>query len=488
MLFRQGHGGVEADDREASGDLDNLLQYGGAYLGQQKVELRRVVPRQVGAVVAVVDESLPAVAVVDMTEGDRRVAVVPVAVLDEDADFVAFAQVGTAEAIAGVGRHVGLDVPVGMFDDPARADPRVVGHHVAGQADAALAAAFAKLLQGVLAAEARGDDVIVERVGGGLGVGVAAHLLDALRGLRALPDADQPQRRDVPAGQPIEFGIGDVVEPAQVAAVLARDLVQPDMDRLGHQHHVRHPVRVKAVAARLGGALLAEFRYRRGPGTAATHLLLLAPQIEGAQDAGQKLFGQPRRPVFAGEVELGRKVVRRMLQRQAEQLRKGEVERGAGRFGAKKAVNFFQEQAIAALLLQGVVVEQPALGTERRVACLDRQGEQLGQALVVPCGGLPGREKPSDVRFPPDHGGRGKVLDEASQRRGEFVQLFGSSGDLHPVAGELHFLHEQVTPADVHEDGIESGEEGQGAGVYRRFELSAGLRGEGAEPVGRRRR
>ena len=61
-----------------------------------------------------------------------------------------------------------------MLDHPARVDAHVVGHHVAGQADAALPGPVAQVRVGVLAAEVVGDRVVVERVGRGDGVGVAA--------------------------------------------------------------------------------------------------------------------------------------------------------------------------------------------------------------------------------------------------------------------------------------------------------------------------
>jgi hypothetical protein len=59
VALGEDHRGVEADDREAPGDVedgaDDLL----ADSRVEEVELRRVVPREAGAVVAVVDEPGP---------------------------------------------------------------------------------------------------------------------------------------------------------------------------------------------------------------------------------------------------------------------------------------------------------------------------------------------------------------------------------------------------------------------------------------------
>ena len=66
----------------------------------------------------------------------------------------------------------------------------------------------------VLAAQVGGDGVVVQRVGGRGGVGVAAELLDALRGAAALPQPDQPQARDAERREPVELLVGHLVEAA----------------------------------------------------------------------------------------------------------------------------------------------------------------------------------------------------------------------------------------------------------------------------------
>ena len=97
---------------------------------------------------------------------------------------------------------------------------------------------------GSLAAEVVRDPVVVERVGRRHRIGVAAHPLDPLRRDGALPQADQPEARDAPARERVELLVRDRVERPDVAAVAARQLVEPDVGALGHEHDPRHPGRV----------------------------------------------------------------------------------------------------------------------------------------------------------------------------------------------------------------------------------------------------
>ena len=55
MLLGQRHGGIETDDRELSGDMEDRLDHRLAHLRHQEIELRGVVPGHAGAVVAVID-------------------------------------------------------------------------------------------------------------------------------------------------------------------------------------------------------------------------------------------------------------------------------------------------------------------------------------------------------------------------------------------------------------------------------------------------
>ena len=166
-----------------------------------------------------------------------------------------------------------------MLDDPARVDAHVVGDHVAGEPDPARPGPVAQVGVGRLAAEVVGDPVVVERVGRGDRVRVAAHPLDPLRRLRALPQADQPQAGDAPARERVELLVRDRVERPDVAAVRPRQLVEPDVGALGHQHDLRHPGRVRRERLglvgrgrpndrRLDAPARRRHRHRRRPRTA----------------------------------------------------------------------------------------------------------------------------------------------------------------------------------------------------------------------------
>ena len=103
----------------------------------REVELGGVVPREAGAVVAVVDVAPLARQPVAPLEHHGRVAVVPVVVLEADLDALVLGEVLAVERVAGVGRLGQREEPLGVLDHPARVDAHVVGHHVRGQPDAA---------------------------------------------------------------------------------------------------------------------------------------------------------------------------------------------------------------------------------------------------------------------------------------------------------------------------------------------------------------
>ena len=98
----------------------------------------------------------------------------------------------------------------------------MVGDHVAREADPTRPGAIAEVGVGGIATKVRGDPVIVERVGARDGVLVAAHPLDPLARDGALPQADEPQAGDAPAGERVELLVGDGVEHPDVAAVATR--------------------------------------------------------------------------------------------------------------------------------------------------------------------------------------------------------------------------------------------------------------------------
>ena len=109
-----------------------------------------------------------------------------------------------------------------------------------------------------------GDPVVVERVGGGDRVLVAAPALDPLRGSRPLPQADQPQPGDPAPGERVELLVGDRVERPDLAAVASRQLVEPDVGALGEQDEARHPFAI--VEKRSGSSVRAGER-RASPAT-----------------------------------------------------------------------------------------------------------------------------------------------------------------------------------------------------------------------------
>ena len=265
----------------------------------EEVELGRVVPREARAVVAVVDVALVAARPIDPLEDDRRVAVVPVVVLEDDAHPRVGREVRPFEGVDGVGRLGQRQEPLGMVDDPVRVDAHVVGDHVARQPDAVRPGPVAQVRVGGLATEVEGDVVVVERVRRGDRVRVAAHPLDPLGRLRAFPQADQPQPGDAPAGERRELLVGDRVEGPDLAPVRPRQLVEPDVRALGHQDDLRHPRRIGREGLGLVGGGRAERGRRRRAVAAtttapasATVAATTEPQVERALLLGQDPDGE----------------------------------------------------------------------------------------------------------------------------------------------------------------------------------------------------
>ena len=100
MPLGQGHGGVEADHgkqpRHVQDGLDHLL----AHCWIQVVELRRVVPRKAGAVVAVIDVAGLAARAVAAAEDHGGVGLLEVVVLDLDLDTPVVRKIGSVEAVS----------------------------------------------------------------------------------------------------------------------------------------------------------------------------------------------------------------------------------------------------------------------------------------------------------------------------------------------------------------------------------------------------
>ena len=162
VALGQDHGGVEADDREEAGDVQDGLDDVLADVGLGVVELRGVVPGEGGAVVAVIDVARLVGGVVAEAEGDGGVGLVVVVVVDLDLDARVGGEIWAVEAVGGEGALPAMDEPVGMLDDPGRVDAHVVGHHVAGEAQAGLGGAVLEVVVGEPAAEVLGDVVAFE--------------------------------------------------------------------------------------------------------------------------------------------------------------------------------------------------------------------------------------------------------------------------------------------------------------------------------------
>ena len=175
-----------------------------------------------------------------------------------------------------------------MLDDPARVDAHVVGHHVAGQPDAACPGPVAEVRVGGLAAEVVRDAVVVE----GVGADATASALPRIRLIRSeaterchSPMSHRPVTPQ--RGEPVELLVGDRVERPDRRARAARQLVEPDVRALGHQHELRHPGRVAREGLRLVAGPRTKARWlrraRRGPVAAAEALVEAAFLLE--QDA-----------------------------------------------------------------------------------------------------------------------------------------------------------------------------------------------------------
>ena len=217
VAFGQHHGGVEADDGEESRNVQDGLNHLLAHLGLGVVELRGVVPGKRGAVVAVVDVARLAIRVVAQAEGDRSVTLIVVAVVDLDLDAAVAGEVGAVEAVGRKRALPAMQKPVGMLDEPRRVDSHVVGHHVAGQPQTEVRSAVLQVVISLPATQIFCDVVVLERVGGGDRILVAAQPLDGARCDRALPEADEPQAGDAAAGEQTQLLVGDLVQAMDVA-------------------------------------------------------------------------------------------------------------------------------------------------------------------------------------------------------------------------------------------------------------------------------
>jgi len=103
-----------------------------------------------------------------------------------------------------------------MLDHPWRIDTHMVGHHVAGQAQAESGRAMLQVVVGLPSAQVLGNVVALERIGGSDRVVVPTQPLDGARCDAALPQSDQPQPGDTARCQKLQLFVRDLVEPVNV--------------------------------------------------------------------------------------------------------------------------------------------------------------------------------------------------------------------------------------------------------------------------------
>jgi len=279
--------------------------------------------------------------------------------------------------------------PVGMLHHPFGVDPGVVGHHVHRQPDAAVPGPVPQGIVGLVPPQFRGDGVIVQGVGRGHGLGVAAKALDLQGGRASLPDAYQPQGIEAAFRQLGQLRIRYLVQPVYLITVLLGELPQPDHDVLGHHHRVGHPVEVGRVLAGLVaraarvplGHHLPKVGHGRRAGTEVPLLGLLADGVQGHQNAAhqplQHLGGYKLGPVLPDIAQLfgygSRCVPGRRLQQVEQCLAVG----AEARLGLEELFQPPDGRKVLGAVGQAGVVEKLGEFLEGRVAVGKPQVQQL---------------------------------------------------------------------------------------------------------------
>ncbi len=226
----------------------------------------------------------------------------------------------------------------------------------------------------------------------------------------------------------VQLLVGDLVEPRDRPAVTARELVEPDVDGLGEQHHARHPVEVAAEALVL---VLVPAEARDGAGARVAERGRPRPGRHGRVEA------QPHRPLFLLEqVEPGEQPEQRVAEQRAPALA-DERELALERVGRRQRG---RAQHVHQVLLLGaeararleVVAQRPG---DAGVGGRGREGgvvEQLAKRLE---GQVQVRE-PQHHQFLERHGAVRHVAAQAVQPggRGEDAAVDGHGGE---AVGEL---------------------------------------------------
>ena len=341
-------------------------------------------------------------------EGDGGVALVVVSVVDLDLDAAVAGEVGAVEAVGREGALPAMQKPVGMLDEPGRVDSHVVGHHVAGQPQAEVRSAVLQVVISLPAAQIFCYVVVLERVGGGDRILVAAQALDGARCNAALPEADEPQSSDAARGQQLQLLVGDLVQAMDVAQIFFGELFQPDVGALGHQHHVGHPglvgaevfvlverglivVCVTAAAQLVEADVLIALESHRTPGGPVAELVgaggmeahpdgevLFAQHVDGQQDA-LDVVAEEGRPALADKIELADQRVGRSKHGRAQRVVEAADLRCHGRARAEEIGEGRGHVGVDGLLLQGLVREELMEGLEGGVAVGNPQHQELFQ-------------------------------------------------------------------------------------------------------------
>ncbi len=97
---------------------------------------------------------------------------------------------------------------------PIGIDAGVVRDHIARQTYSPFPCAFPQGFESGLAAQFLSHNIIIQGVCRGDCVGIAAELFNCSGSLTAFPYTDEPQSRESPSGQDIQFGFRDVIQSA----------------------------------------------------------------------------------------------------------------------------------------------------------------------------------------------------------------------------------------------------------------------------------
>ena len=379
----QRHGGVKADDRRVAGDGQNGLDHRFTDFRVQIVQLGGVIPGHGSAVVAVIDVTGVAGAVVDALENDRGILTGEVMVFDADADVGIRGKIAAVESVGRV-RTVGQGKEkIRAVEHPVGIDAHVVWDHVGRHADAVLPGAELQVLEGFFTAEVIGNAVISQGIGRCQCLRVPAPLLDGLGGFGAFPKADEPETGETFFGKGGEFFIRDLIQVTDLAAVFFGKLVQPDIGVFGHEHQTGHPFAVgaevfifTAVAQPVKGGQL------HFAGTAETAILVFfAHEVQAHEQTAQEI-AQNVGPVAANEVQLVEEGVRMPQCRLAQVVDEGEtIDRRLG--GGKIAELEDQLVVIAFFDQRGLIEELSGELHGGRVAVGDPEHQDLFDGVIA---------------------------------------------------------------------------------------------------------